>query len=169
MVISHLHDPQVRYSPCSRPPWPWTVWAAPRSKYKTTNCLQTYTYLITSLSAGVAPGHHPLRARRHRRGVHLPLHAAAALPQHLRSHRLRPLHRLDIRHRQRAGQPRHIYTPTYIYTSMYIYTLFPKVSLLRAFGVMFGLSNAILGLTVLAWGNSIGDMIADTAMARLDT
>ena len=52
---------------------------------------------------------------------------------------------------------------------MYIYTLFPQVSLLRAFGVMFGLSNAILGLTVLAWGNSIGDMIADTAMARLDT
>ena len=44
-----------------------------------------------------------------------------------------------------------------------------QVSLLRAFGVMFGLSNAILGLTVLAWGNSIGDMIADTAMARLDT
>ena len=58
---------------------------------------------------------------------------------------------------------------THLYISTYIYTLFPQVSLLRAFGVMFGLSNAILGLTVLAWGNSIGDMIADTAMARLDT
>ena len=31
---------------------------------------------------------------------------------------------------------------------------------------MFGLSDAILGLTVLAWGNSIGDMIADTSMAK---
>ena len=40
------------------------------------------------------------------------------------------------------------------------------VSLLKAFGVMFGLSDAILGLTVLAWGNSIGDMIADTSMAK---
>jgi len=39
------------------------------------------------------------------------------------------------------------------------------VSVLRAFGVMFGLSDAILGLTVLAWGNSIGDLIADTSMA----
>jgi sodium/potassium/calcium exchanger 6 len=39
------------------------------------------------------------------------------------------------------------------------------VSLLKAFGVMFGLTDAILGLTALAWGNSIGDLISDTAMA----
>jgi sodium/potassium/calcium exchanger 6 len=39
------------------------------------------------------------------------------------------------------------------------------VSLLKAFGVVFGLTDAILGLTALAWGNSIGDLIADTAMA----
>ena len=32
--------------------------------------------------------------------------------------------------------------------------------------MVFGLSDAILGLTVLAWGNSIGDLIADTAMAK---
>ena len=57
----------------------------------------------------------------------------------------------------------------YLRISTFIYTVYPQVSLLRAFGVMFGLSNAILGLTVLAWGNSIGDMIADTAMARLHT
>lgn len=29
-----------------------------------------------------------------------------------------------------------------------------------------GLSPAIMGVTVLAWGNSIGDLVADVALAR---
>merc|ERR1712156_337302 len=40
------------------------------------------------------------------------------------------------------------------------------VSLLKAFGIFFGVSDAILGLTVLAWGNSIGDLVADIAIAK---
>jgi len=40
------------------------------------------------------------------------------------------------------------------------------VSLLKAVGIQFGISDAILGLTVLAWGNSIGDMVADIAIAK---
>ena len=40
------------------------------------------------------------------------------------------------------------------------------VGLLKAFGVTLNLSDAVLGLTVLAWGNSIGDFISDTAIAR---
>ncbi|TRY66936.1 hypothetical protein TCAL_07651 [Tigriopus californicus] len=40
------------------------------------------------------------------------------------------------------------------------------VSLLKTVGVLFGLSDAILGLTVLAWGNSIGDLITNTSMAK---
>eukprot|EP00794_Sanderia_malayensis_P014110 gene14110-15585_t len=40
------------------------------------------------------------------------------------------------------------------------------VNLLTAFGISFGLSNAVLGLTLLAWGNSIGDFVANLAMAK---
>ncbi|KAL9980632.1 hypothetical protein ACROYT_G009241 [Oculina patagonica] len=40
------------------------------------------------------------------------------------------------------------------------------VNLLQTFGIAFGLSDAILGLTFLAWGNSIGDLVSSIAMAR---
>ncbi|XP_046351644.2 mitochondrial sodium/calcium exchanger protein-like isoform X9 [Haliotis rufescens] len=40
------------------------------------------------------------------------------------------------------------------------------VNILQTFGIVFNISNAILGLTFLAWGNSVGDLIADFAMAR---
>ena len=36
-------------------------------------------------------------------------------------------------------------------------------------GSIIGLSHAILGLTVLAWGNSIGDLVADVAIAKSGT
>lgn len=39
------------------------------------------------------------------------------------------------------------------------------VSLLYSLGYIIGVSPCILGLTVLAWGNSIGDLIANSAMA----
>jgi len=40
------------------------------------------------------------------------------------------------------------------------------LAVLFAFGVVFQLSDAILGLTILAWGNCIGDFVADITMAK---
>ncbi|XP_024861193.1 mitochondrial sodium/calcium exchanger protein isoform X2 [Kryptolebias marmoratus] len=40
------------------------------------------------------------------------------------------------------------------------------VSLLHMLGVVLSLSNTVLGLTLLAWGNSIGDCFSDITIAR---
>ncbi|KAM6166897.1 mitochondrial sodium/calcium exchanger protein [Erethizon dorsatum] len=40
------------------------------------------------------------------------------------------------------------------------------VNILRSLGVVFQLSNTVLGLTLLAWGNSIGDAFSDFTLAR---
>ncbi|KAI0021485.1 hypothetical protein F4780DRAFT_737586 [Xylariomycetidae sp. FL0641] len=41
------------------------------------------------------------------------------------------------------------------------------VGVMKAFGVILDISEAILGLTVFAVGNSVGDLVADITMARL--
>lgn len=41
------------------------------------------------------------------------------------------------------------------------------VGVLKAVGVILGMSEAILGLTVFAVGNSVGDLVADITVARL--
>jgi Ca2+/Na+ antiporter len=41
------------------------------------------------------------------------------------------------------------------------------VGLLQALGLIWGISEAIMGLTFFAWGNSLGDLVTDLAMARM--
>ena len=40
------------------------------------------------------------------------------------------------------------------------------VSLLNALGLILNVSPVILGLTILAWGNSLGDLVADISLSR---
>eukprot|EP00850_Spirogloea_muscicola_P011873 SM000075S21962 [mRNA] locus=s75:328833:331222:+ [translate_table: standard] len=40
------------------------------------------------------------------------------------------------------------------------------LQLLSTIGLVLGVSPAILGVTVLAWGNSVGDLVADVTIAR---
>ena len=41
------------------------------------------------------------------------------------------------------------------------------VGVLKAFGVILGISDAILGLTIFAVGNSLGDLVADITVAKI--
>ncbi|XP_077995463.1 mitochondrial sodium/calcium exchanger protein-like [Glandiceps talaboti] len=65
-----------------------------------------------------------------------------------------------------------IYHPVFAYLGfvvavLWIYSIANEiVNILEMFGIQFNISNAVLGLTLLAWGNSIGDLIADTTMAK---
>ena len=40
------------------------------------------------------------------------------------------------------------------------------VALLELFGLITGLPSSLLGLTVLSWGNSVGDAIASISIAK---
>ncbi|MFT7804980.1 sodium/potassium/calcium exchanger 6, mitochondrial isoform X1 [Arapaima gigas] len=55
----------------------------------------------------------------------------------------------------------------FLVSAMWINTAASEVvSLLRTLGVVSRLSNTVLGLTLLAWGNSIGDCFSDITIAR---
>lgn len=51
---------------------------------------------------------------------------------------------------------------------LWIYTEANEVvGLLTALGIMWGVPQAIMGLTFLAWANSVGDLVADISLARI--
>jgi sodium/potassium/calcium exchanger 6 len=43
------------------------------------------------------------------------------------------------------------------------------VDILQSLGLIVGIPNTFLGLTVLAWGNSVGDLVSDLAVARKES
>jgi sodium/potassium/calcium exchanger 6 len=56
----------------------------------------------------------------------------------------------------------------FIVSIAWIFTIANEVvGVLKAFGVILGISDAILGLTIFAVGNSLGDLVADITVARL--
>ncbi|KAB5526073.1 hypothetical protein PHYPO_G00147490 [Pangasianodon hypophthalmus] len=55
----------------------------------------------------------------------------------------------------------------FIVSALWINTVASEVvSVLHLLGIVLRLSNTVLGLTLLAWGNSIGDCFADITVAR---
>lgn len=50
---------------------------------------------------------------------------------------------------------------------LWIYTLASEIiSLLKTIGIMFSMSDTAIGLGVLAWGNSLGDIVANLSLAE---
>jgi Ca2+/Na+ antiporter len=57
----------------------------------------------------------------------------------------------------------------FVVAVIWIYALANEiVALLKVFGVALGFSDAILGLTLLAWGNSISDLVSNIDNTSLD-
>lgn len=55
----------------------------------------------------------------------------------------------------------------FLMSVIWIYTIANEiVSMLTAFGHMFLIPGAILGVTVLCWANSVGDLVSDVAMSK---
>jgi len=56
----------------------------------------------------------------------------------------------------------------FVVSVLFIMTIVDEVvSILQAIGIIMGLSDAILGLTIFAMGNSLGDLVANVTIARM--
>lgn len=65
-----------------------------------------------------------------------------------------------------------VYQPLFAFTGFLVCITFLNaisgeiVSLLSTLGIIFDLSDSLIGMTVLAWGNCLGDLVSDVAMAK---
>jgi sodium/potassium/calcium exchanger 6 len=70
----------------------------------------------------------------------------------------------------RKRPPRHralLVTVAFALSVAWIYAVANElVAMLSAVGAVLHISNAILGLTILAWGNSVGDFVANCTVSR---
>ena len=56
---------------------------------------------------------------------------------------------------------------SFVMCVMWIYAVAAEiVALFNSFGTVFGANSSIMGLSFLAWGNSIGDLVTNVAIAR---
>ncbi|KAG0170168.1 hypothetical protein DFQ29_009412 [Apophysomyces sp. BC1021] len=57
-----------------------------------------------------------------------------------------------------------------IFSCLFVFVVMASnemVGLLQALGIIFDISDAIMGLTIFAVGNSVGDLVANTAIAKM--
>ena len=58
--------------------------------------------------------------------------------------------------------------PSFLVCILWIFILANEVvAVLTTLGIMWNIDSIIMGLTFLAWANSIGDFVADTSLARI--
>ncbi|KKK12369.1 hypothetical protein P175DRAFT_0524778 [Aspergillus ochraceoroseus IBT 24754] len=80
---------------------------------------------------------------------------------------------ISMRHNNAASQPPRTWRPIlaflgFVVAIFWIATIATEVvNLLKTLGVILNISDSLLGLTVFAVGNSLGDLVADITVARL--
>ena len=83
-----------------------------------------------------------------------------------------PLFALIVLLTSHPTEPPPVYQPLFAFVGFAVGVIFINalsgeiVALLSTIGVLSNLSDSLLGMTLLAWGNCLGDLVSDVAMAK---